>query len=632
LAQRRNIAASTPCAGTLTGNGTAIRFTGSNNRLILDSGSLVSGDLDGGNGPANALVVEGTGTLSSRTYGFSTLAMQGIDWTVSSPVEITSASTIGSGTLRLTGTLTSPVISVAPGATLAGTGTLQGALTVHGVIAPGVTNAATVAGPQPLAIGTLSVTGSYTQTSASRYEVDVSPQGHDLISVDGTATLQGGIVQARLRAESFTQSDTYKIISTTSRLTGVFSGITTLNPFVFPSLVYDANNAYIHVQRGFQFAGGTPNQIAVEAALDHGVAGIGAGALPARDFLSVADDLLNLEGSSAYAALDQLSAEAYAALPNAHFEAARLGMEAIGSRLTAARTTGECAAGEAASSSASGTRVCSWISLLGSTSRTGGYDTWLGQQIGLAGVMSGVDYRVMPQVTVGAALAAIHGNTSTDTLPVHGQFDSYQAALYGSYVPGSYWLQATIGYARNNDEMKRSVFFTDTPRTALGSVDGNQYFASLRNGLDLPVGKFGVLAPFVELEMQHAESPGFTETGADSVNLAVSGNTANSMRSLLGAQWRKEFDWLGHAWNLDGGLAWAHQYGTRTHAISASFEGATDSGFTIHGSGPARDAAQVGLGARVSLGRQVHAFVRYDGEFGGGGHTHAGKAGFDYRW
>jgi hypothetical protein len=42
--------------------------------------------------------------------------------------------------------------------------------------------------------------------------------------------------------------------------------------------------------------------------------------------------------------------------------------------------------------------------------------------------------------------------------------------------------------------MKRSVFFTDTPRTALGSVDANQYFALLRNGVDLPVGKFGVLA------------------------------------------------------------------------------------------------------------------------------------------
>ena len=622
-------------AGTITGNGIAVRFTGSNNRLTLDSGSIVSGDINGGNGSANALVLQGSGTLTSHTYGLSSLTMQGTDWTVSSAVEIASASTIESGTMRLTGTLTSPVITVAPGAALTGTGALQGALMLQGVIAPGVANTAAIAGLQPLAIGTLSVTGSYIQTAGSRYEADVSPQGNDLISVDGTATLQGGTVLARLRGGSFTSSDVYKILSTTSGLTGVFSGVTSLNPFVLPSLVYDANDAYIHVQRGFQFAGGTPNQIAVEAALDHGVAGIGAGVLPTRDFLSVAVDLLDLEGSSAYAALDQLSAEAYTAFPNAHFEAARLGMAAIDSRLTAARATGECAAGDAASSSANssnGTRACSWISLLGSTSSIGGYDTWLGQKIGLAGVMSGVDYRILPQVTVGAALAVVHGNTSTDTLPVHGQFDSYQAALYGAYVPGPYWLQTTIGYVRNNDEMKRSLFFTDTPRTALGSVDGNQYFASLRNGVDLSMGKFGVLAPFVALEMQRVESPGFTETGAESVNLAVSGNTANSMRSLLGAQWRNGFDWLGHTWSLNAELGWIHQYGPQTQSISARFEGATGSGFTMHGSGPARDAAQVGLGTRVALSQRTHAFLRYDGEFGGGGHTHAGSAGFDYRW
>lgn len=621
-------------AGTLIGNGAAVRFTGSGNRLTLDTGSQVSGDLDGGTGSANALVLQGSGTLSSRTYGFSTLAMRGIDWTLSSSIQVAYSSAIESGTLRLTGTgiLTSPLITVAPGATLTGTGNLNGALTLQGVIAPGVTSTAATSGPQPLAIGTLSVAGSYTQTAGSRYEANVSPQGIDLISVDGTATLQGGTVQARMRTGLFTPSDTYKIVSTTSGLNGEFSGVTASNPFVLPTLVYDANNAYIHVQRGFQFAGGTPNQIAVEAPLDHGVAGMGADALPTRDFLSVAGDLLNLEGAPAYAALDQLSAEAYTAFPNAHVEAARLGMDAIDSRLTVARTTGACAAGEAAALSASGARACSWISVLGSTGRTAGYDTWLGQQTSLAGVISGVDYRIAPQFTVGAALVALHGNTSTDTLPVHGQFDSYQAALYGSYVPGAYWLQATIGYARNDDKMRRSLFFTDAPRTAIGSVDGNQYFASLRNGVDLPIAKLGVLTPFVALEMQSVESPGFTETGADSVNLAVSGNTTTSMRSLLGAQWRKEVDWLGRAFSLNGQLAWAHQYGTQTQAANARFEGAAESDFTVHGSGPARDMAQVGVGARVELGRQTHAFLRYDGEFGGGGHTHTGSAGVDYRW
>jgi len=203
--------------------------------------------------------------------------------------------------------LASPMIIVAPSAVLTGTGTLQGALTLQGTVAPGLTSAA-VAGIQPLAIGTLSVAGSYKQAAGSLYEVDVSPQGNDLISVTGTATLQGGTVQARLRAGSFTRSDIYKIVSTTDGLTGSFSGMTTFNPFVSASLSYDADNAYIYVQRGFQFAGGTPNQIAVEAGLDHGIAGIGAGVAPTRDFLVVAGDLVNLEGSSAYAALDQLSA------------------------------------------------------------------------------------------------------------------------------------------------------------------------------------------------------------------------------------------------------------------------------------------------------------------------------------
>jgi uncharacterized protein with beta-barrel porin domain len=618
--------------GAISGPAAAVRFTGSNNRLLLSSGSDINGDLDGGPGSSNALTLNGAGTLSSRTSGFSTLTIQDAGWTVSGPVSITSVSTIRNGELTLTGILASPAITVAPDATLNGTGTLKGALSMQGVIAPGMPATAAIPGLQPLSTGTLSVTGSYTQTPGSGYEADITPQGNDLIAVDGTAELQGGIVRVRLRSASFAPTDTYTILSTTAGLTGVFSGMEALNPFVSASLSYDSHNAYIHVQRGFQFAGGTPNQIAVEAALDHGVAGIAAGGSPTRDFLSIAGDLLSLEGSSAYAALDQLSAEAYAAFSNAHFEAARLGMDAIGNRLNAARFSGECAADEALPSLVNNGRACSWISVLGSTGKLGGYDTWLGQQTSAGGVISGIDYRIMPKVTLGAALAAMHGNTSTSTLPVHGQFDTYQAALYGTYMPGAYWLQASLGYARNSDDMKRSIFFTDTPRTALGSVDGNQYFATLSNGVDVSMGKIGVLSPFVSLEMQHEETPAFSESGADSVNLGVSANAADSIRTSLGARWRNQFEFFGRAWSLNGDLAWVHQYGALTQAVSASFEGAENSAFTVHGSGPARDAMQAGAGVRIALGRQVHAGLRYNGEFGGGGHAHAGSAEFDYRW
>ncbi|MEM5382757.1 autotransporter domain-containing protein [Paraburkholderia phymatum] len=623
-------------AGTLWGRSAAVRFTGSNDVLTLDTGSNVSGDLDGGNGANNALVLQGTGRLASPAYGFSSLAMRGVDWTLASTASA-GTTTIETGTLRVNGALTSPTVTVASGAALAGTGTVTGALVTQGTIAPGdaIFAQGGTAAPAlpPIAVGTLHVNGTYTQSAGSQYQMDVSPTANDMIDVTGPATLNGGTVLARLRAGSLSTSDTYTIVAASAGLTGAFAGVSTLNPFVRPSLAYDANHAYLVVKRGFRLAGGTPNEIAVEGALDRGIAGLASNAPRDRDFLTVAVDLLNLEGPAAYAALDQLSAEAYTALLNAHIDAVRLTTGAIDARLTDARS-GSCSPSvQPAQVSGSGdSRFCSWAVLIGNTGKIGGYDTWLTQRIDLAGVTTGLDYRVAAPLTLGAALSYVHGNTSTDTLPVHGQFDSYQAALYASYVPGRYWLNTAIGYARNDDAMKRDITFTDPMRTAQGSTGGNQYFASRRTGIDLAAGAIGVLSPFVGFDAQYVEGSGFTESGADSVNLAVQSASASAVRSLLGTQWRHAFDWFGHAWRVDASAAWAHEYGALTRAINASFAGAPGSGFTVHGSGPARDAAQLGVGASIEIARRAQLFARYDVEFGARTVMHAGSVGFDYHW
>jgi uncharacterized protein with beta-barrel porin domain len=650
-------------AGTLSGNGVALRFTGSNDSLTLDTGSVVSGALDGGGGTGNMLILQGSGNLSSAVDGFPALVMRGTDWTLAGTTTIDTSTTIETGTLHENGTLTSPAVTVAPGATLSGTGTVKGALVTQGTIAPGTSApsfgaaglgtaglgmaslGAASSGTSllaPLSTGTLSVLGSYTQAAGSRYEVGVTPGGNDLIDINGTATLQGGNVLAQLRAASFKPSDSYLILTASAGVSGTYAGVSTLNPFVSASLAYDANNVWLAVQRGFQNAGGTPNQIAVEKALDHGIAGLASNAAPSGDFLRIAVDLVNLEGASAYAALDQLSAEAYAALPNAHFAAAQSEMNAIDARLTDARGTLSCAdaqsgpetlAGQQARASANGDpRVCSWAAVLGNTGRIDGYDTWLTQQIDLAGAIAGVDYRIAPPLTVGAAIGYMHGNTSTDTLPVHGQFDSYQALLYGSYAPEPYWLQTMLGIARNDDTMKRSILFTDTPRTAQGDTTGNQYFASLRTGVDLPGGAFGVIAPFAGLQAQYVELSGLTETGAGSVDLTLPGLSASSVSSLLGAQWRKAYHWMGRTWHVDMEAAWVHTYGALTRAIDARFTGAPAGGFTVHGSGPARDAAQLSVGTRVELTRRAFAFVHCEGELGAHESTLAGTVGLDYRW
>lgn len=626
-------------AGALAGNGTAVRITGTNSTLTLDTGGTVSGDLDGGNGAGNTLILQGNGSLPNRAYGFPALAMRGTDWTLGGDMQIGASAIVESGTLRVNGTLASPVLTVAPGATLAGTGAIQGAVSVQGTIAPGDTTVAAAAPVSPtrvpaaasLPVGTLSVSGSYSQLAGSVFQVDVSHTANDAIDIAGTAALQGGTVQARIRAASLNRTDTYRILSTSAGLTGTFAGVSTLNPFVRPALVYDASNAYLMVTRAYHYAGGTPNQIAVETGFDDGVFTFGTGEAPSADFLSVAADLLNLEGAGAYAAIDQLSAEAYAALPNAHFAAARAGMNAIDSRLSGSGGADSCT-GPDDGTPRDAARACAWATVLGNTGRIGGYDTWLTQDINLGGVMAGVDYQWTPPFAIGAAFGYMHGNTSTHSLPVHGQFDSYQAVLYGRYATNAFWFRGALGYARNIDDMRRDITFTEVPRQATGRTHGNQYFAALRTGIDVPGIVPGVLSPFAGTELQTVKLSGMTETGADAVNLVLPSRSSTSVRSLLGTEWRHAFDGFGVAWRIDAAAAWVHTYGTNTLAVDARFAGAPASSFTVHGSGQNRNAAQLRLGIGVSPGRRTHVSVRYDWELGTHGSTHGGSLGFAYRW
>jgi outer membrane autotransporter protein len=230
------------------------------------------------------------------------------------------------------------------------------------------------------------------------------------------------------------------------------------------------------------------------------------------------------------------------------------------------------------------------------------------------------------------AFGYVHGNTFTHSLPVHGQFDSYQAVLYGRYTAGRYWFRQALGYARNIDEMRRDITFTEVPRRATGGAHGNQFFTALRTGVDLPLAMPGVLSPFAGAELQSVKLSGTTETGADSVNLVLPSRTTHSVRSLLGTEWRHLFDGPGGAWRIDAAAAWVHTFGTNTLAIDARYAGAPATSFTVHGSGQSRNAAQLRLGMSVSPTPRSRLSIRYDGELGTHGSTHGGALGFSYHW
>jgi len=120
--------------GTLTGmSGTAILLSGSNNNVLLDSGSTINGDVIS-TGAGNTITLQGSGVLTgdlggtSTNTGFSALTMNGSQWDISGNINLTgnspsSLSVASGGLLVLSGKLNNS--SQGAGVTIAQKGFLQ---------------------------------------------------------------------------------------------------------------------------------------------------------------------------------------------------------------------------------------------------------------------------------------------------------------------------------------------------------------------------------------------------------------------------------------------------------------------------------------------------------------------------
>jgi hypothetical protein len=140
------------------------------------------------------------------------LAIRGNSTINQSRLSVTDGSTI------LDGTLTAPTLVDLEGGTLSGTGTVNGELQ----------NAAFVLVGTPTAAGTLSVTGSYVQTSSGSLTIKVGGPNpgsdFDQLVVTGTATLDGTLTVTLVNGFTPASGPTYTVLSCTSA-TGTFAAL-----------------------------------------------------------------------------------------------------------------------------------------------------------------------------------------------------------------------------------------------------------------------------------------------------------------------------------------------------------------------------------------------------------------------
>ncbi|HEY4135674.1 MAG TPA: autotransporter domain-containing protein [Alphaproteobacteria bacterium] len=630
--------------GTLRGDATAAlandltlaaasRIDANSGVSLTLSGSIGSTGQDLTVGGAGDTTVSGdiTSTGGLTKDGSGTLNLTGTNI-------FTGGTTVDAGTLRINGTTLSDVTVNAAG-TLGGSGAINGDVFAFGTFAPGNS------------IGTIIVARSVTFNPGSAYEVEVNAAGQsDRINANGNVTINGGTVRVLAETGSYSAATNYTILNSAfGSVTGRFDAVTSNLAFLTPSLTYNFRDVGLTLTRNdvsFADVAATGNQQAVATTLDQ-VAANG-------QLATAVATLTGLSAAQANHAFTQMSGEIYGGLDTVAMlagqrflstvgqqagyarggDALAQGANARGQRVNLAAAMTQLASADETAQAAPPVRLGPWTAWMSGGGVTGDID---GDADSAAlsysggGGAAGLDRRFGRDLVAG--LAGGYGETKLNAAGGLGKATakSYQLAVYGSYQPSAFYLQGSLGYGYADNAVERPIDFIGA--TANGDAAAHQLLASLEAGYAVALDRQTTATPFLGLEASRADRGGFTETGAGELDLAVAGETTEALRSIFGLQLDHDADvGLASPLALLGRVGWVHDYADTARPVTAGFDAAPGSGFTVQGAEMNRDSALIGLGLAARLDDGVTLSLRYDGTLNAADSSHAVSASLNFTW
>lgn len=639
--------------GTIqTSASTAVDLKDGNDVFELRAGSNVMGYVKAGNG-TDTLRLGGTAnnTFDLATFGFSSQFQEfevlektgSSSWTLTGiTMDATATMNVQAGTLIVNGMMANIATTVS-GGTLGGSGMI-GSLNVlsGGTVAPGN-------------LGQLAVNGNATFNTGSTYAVSVNAAGQSDKIAAVTATLNGGTVAVTTLAGAYNPSTQYTILSTTTGVTGSFSGVTVsgYNPQLFASfLSYDGFSVFLTLNynnAAFLSIAQTQNQKAVAGALS----AFGPNLPFLSSFAGQSDAQLRYN-------LDQLSGEAATGARQGAFQFTGQFLGLMLDPFVDGRGSGIVDAGRTAlgfsperaalpddialaynkvlgtpamKAPAFAERWTAWGTAFGGTNRTSGDPVVIGSHdlsARAGGVAAGADYHFGRDALVGFALSG--GGTKWDLAQAigGGKSDAIQAGVYTAVRTGPAYFAASLAVANHWMSTDRLAPFGNQltakfdAQTVGGRIEGGYRFAT-------PIGGF---TPYVAAQAQAFRTPTYTEAdlAGSGFGLSYQGRTASDTRSELGARFdRATLVTPNSVLTLRGRAAWAHDW-VSDPTIVAAFQALPGASFIVNGATPAKDTALASVGAELKFSNGVALSAKFDGEFAARSTTYSGTASLRYAW
>ena len=648
--------------GSLSGPGGTVIFTGNNTYTGVTTICSCATLQLGNGGTTGSIVgdVSNGGTLifdRSDTYTFNgaisndgpdhgQVIQAGTGTTILTATNTyRGATTINAGTLEVDGGIgDSSLTSVNNGGTLSGIGIVANTqINSGGTLAPG-----NIATPN----GTLNILGNLKFVSGSFYLVTLpAGGGNSQTFITGTATLGGnGTVELKTQPGTAYGGD-YVILSSNHVVSGHFAGLDP-NGFAGTATLDYTNNHEVQLDLSGIGIFSTPPGLNQNQ--QNVLNGINTAIVDGFPLPPQFQNLDNLSNASLLGVLSQLSGEA---ATGANTSTTQL-MNAFFNLLADLPFGGGGGGGGGLSSGFASEDQASFppdVALAYNTvlkkpppqnfdqrwsswgSGYGGYGTLNGSAATGAsnvtatayGFAAGMDYRALPDLKLGFALAGGGTNWNLAQGLGGGRSDSFQAAVYGTEHWGPAYVSAALIFANH--------WFT-TNRNAFGDqltarFDGQSYGGRLEGGYRYAVMPTVGVTPYAAVQTQWFHTPSYSETDLTGGGFALTYNsmTANDTRGELGLRFDDITMVEAMPLVLRARVAWAHDW-IQNPALGAVFQALPGSNFTVNGAAAPQNSALATASAELHLTANWSLQGKFDGEFADGSQTYGGSGTLRYVW
>ena len=554
---------------------------------------------------------------------------------------------VNSGVASINGTAEADM-TVGNNATLKGSGTLTGNTTIGsgGTLSPGNSP------------GVLTSTASITQASGSSLNIDIDgPTAgngggyYSRLVITGanntytiapnaslTPTLRG-IIEASI-SEGVTNTYTppmgskFEIVQAAGGVTGTFSNLVQpssgLNPGFHFVDTYPTNAVNLYVVPDSYAAIGAAKSInagRLGSVIDRVSQPTADRATALGSFYSLPDN------ASAANALQQLSGYSQTTIVNAAIKGQAAIAQTVDDRMAALRRDGGLSgtdistvlfsnspisgaggavnslvrnmnAAEAASAKIADGKV--WMMPVYQISRGSADANSTGTKTTTLGAVVGTDMLYSGSAIVGGALSYIE-----NSLDGANKATNYGVSVYGQGKVNSLYVTGKFVSSFDSYELNRSLSFSDLSRTAASKAGGFQANLGSEVGYEKSLNDV-IFAPFVGVSVKSVYRSGFTETGANALNLSLNSYNTFNLNTKAGLRLSHKLELDGYAVVPFAEVSWLHDFVDPTVNLGSNIFSIP---YSIQGTNFGRDAAIVGAGLSISRSESLKFLAKYAGEF-----------------